>query len=169
MKIAVVYYSETGNTKKVAEEIFSAIDGDRTILTLDEMKGAEEYDLIFLGFPLIRFAPPRPVRAFLTKHAAGKVIALFITHAAWETEGEPSPLSTWIEKCESAAKEATLLGTFHCQGELAEEAAKQFLESPIPEVQWFGSLRPATMGHPNLTDLEAARLYTHRVLKKLNP
>ena len=51
-KILVTYISWTGNTKKVADAIFEVLGGDKTIKTMDEAQILDEYDLIFIGFPV---------------------------------------------------------------------------------------------------------------------
>lgn len=169
MKTLVTYYSETGNTRKVAEAVHAAITGDKMLSPLDELTSLDGFDLIFFGFPIMQFGPPRKVRMFLKDHATTKNIAMFVTHAAWETPGQTDALPDWLERCKLAAKDANLVGFFHCRGELSEASAIRFLDSPIPEVRWFGSLQPATLGHPDTLELEAARDFTIRVVDNQKP
>lgn len=169
MNILVTYYSETGNTRKVAEAIHAAITGDKRLCPLDELTSLDGFDLVFFGFPIMQFGPPRKVRMFLKEHSERKNIAMFVTHAAWETPGQTDALADWLERCKTAAKDANLVGFFHCRGELSEASAAQFLDSPIPEVRWFGSLQPATLGHPDTLELEAARDFTTHVVDNQKP
>ena len=48
MKILVTYYSESGNTKKLAEAIYDAIEEPgKEILPVQEVQSVDSYDLIF--------------------------------------------------------------------------------------------------------------------------
>ncbi len=166
MKTLVTYYSETGNTEKIAEAIFSKVSGAKDFLTFTVIDSLDGYDLIFFGFPIKQFGPPRKVRTFLKAHAAGKNIALFVTHASWEAPDQSELLAGWLERCKAAAEGANIVGFFHCRGELAATSAAQFLESEIAEVRKFGSLQPATVGHPDAAELARARRFALRVVKE---
>ena len=52
MRYAVVYLSDTGNTKKIAEEIFLALpEGKKKIVDLKK-DAFPDADLYFIGFPV---------------------------------------------------------------------------------------------------------------------
>jgi flavodoxin len=168
MKTLVTYYSETGNTNKIAQAIHGEISGEKVILPFSELTSLDGYDLIFFGFPIMQFGPPRKIRMFLKAHAAGKTIALFVTHASWEEPGQADFLSNWLEKCRAAAEGSNLVGFFHCRGELSADAAARFLTSDFEEVRKFGSMQPATVGHPTAGELEEARRFAGRVVQGVN-
>jgi hypothetical protein len=70
MKAIVVYWSETGNTEKVALAINDALDaaGVEVLLKRVEQAGGIDwygYDLICIGFPSYQWSPPKPVDTFL--------------------------------------------------------------------------------------------------------
>ena len=50
MKSLVVYSSQTGNTRKLAEAVFEALSGEKEILPVDDAPDPSEYDLIAVGF-----------------------------------------------------------------------------------------------------------------------
>lgn len=108
-KVLVVYFSHTGNTKKIAEYIISATDADSFEITTVEpyttdhkalvkqseielrqgfrpaLKGkltnTDDYDTIFIGSPswFATFAPP--VFTFLSENdLSGKTLIPFVTH-----------------------------------------------------------------------------------------
>ena len=166
MKILVTFYSQTGNTRKVAETIYKELEGENDLRPLEEVTSLEGYDLVFIGFPVIQFGPPRIVRRFLTDRAGGKKIAMFVTHASWDSEELRPALDAWLGKCRSAASGSDLVGFFDCRGELSESSAKLFLMSEIPEVRYFGSLQPQTKGHPDEMDLGRARDFTKIIITK---
>ncbi len=70
LKALVVYYSASGNTKKVADAIQSSLIDERVESTLLEVQDASaqelyDYDLVFLGSPSIEFLPAAPVMRFI--------------------------------------------------------------------------------------------------------
>jgi len=106
----VTYVSQTGNTKKAAEAIFDEIQGDKDIKELSELNSLDGYDLCFVGFPIIAFGPNPTVKEFLEKSAAGKKLAMFVTHGAHEDQEDLPP---WLEKYREAAVGADIIAFFN--------------------------------------------------------
>ncbi|MCX6013210.1 MAG: nitric oxide synthase [Chloroflexi bacterium] len=70
LKALIIYWSATGNTKKVACAIQSALvqKNINTVLnTISEASGGDlfDYDLVFLGSPSYQFLPPEPVQRYV--------------------------------------------------------------------------------------------------------
>jgi len=164
MKVLVAYFSQTGKTKSVAEAIFESIGGEKELKKLDEVDSLEGYDLSFIGFPIIAFGPAKEGKEFLEQKAAGKKVALFITHAAPEDQ---EGVEAWLDKCREAASSAELVGFFHCQGELSEAIANVLLKSDNPMMRSFGERRSETIGQPDETRLQRAREFAREVMGKL--
>ena len=83
MKILVAYLSETGNTEKVAQEIFDSIPGEgKELLPLDVVPGTGDYDLIFCGFPVQVHSVPPKVETFIRTIPKGKKVAFLTTHGS---------------------------------------------------------------------------------------
>jgi flavodoxin len=164
MTILVTYMTVSGNTKKVAEAIYGAIKGKKEIKPMNKVDSLEGYDLVFVGFPVMRFGPPDDVKSFMDRNAKGKKVALFVTHAMWSSM---EPLKGILMKCKEPANCAEMIGFFDCQGELAEAVAKSLLNNSNPEMQKFGQMRPMTMGHPDATDLEKAKAFAREIEGKL--
>ena len=143
MKVLVTYLSRTGNTKKVAEAIFEEIQTAKDIKALNQTNGFDGYDMIFVGFPIELYGPPKEVSVFLEQHSAGENVALFITHAAKEDAKE---LPEWLAKCKTAVAHANLVGTFNCQGELGEQIANYMLKSPDQKLVSWAKERSSTSG-----------------------
>lgn len=87
MKCAVIYFSQTGNTEKIARAIQSGVKeiaGHCDILTLKEAnpKNLYEYDLIGLGSMVFDFKEPANVTSFISnlRFLGGKHIFSFCTH-----------------------------------------------------------------------------------------
>ena len=164
MRVLVAYYTQTGNTEKVARAIFEEIDAEKELKRLEEVDSLEGYDLAFIGFPINGFQPAKPAREFLEKHAKGRTIPLFVTHASHEDIPE---LQGWLEKCREPAAQANLVGFFHCQGELSEQIAEFLKKQEDPKLRPFGEMRPQTVGQPAATRLRKARPFARETLDKL--
>lgn len=70
MKALILYWSATGNTKKVAQTIEKALlDSGITpvVRNIPEAEADElyDYDLVFLGAPVYTFMPPEPVLKYV--------------------------------------------------------------------------------------------------------
>ncbi len=81
-KVLVTYFSRTGNTRKIAEAIHGALDGDRELLPMDKVADLAPYDLVFIGFPVQSHSVPYKVEEFLKSVPTGKKVALFSTHGS---------------------------------------------------------------------------------------
>ena len=70
MKALIIYWSGTGNTKKVAETIDNTLknSGVESILKQVKEAGDEDlydYDLVFIGAPSHMWQPPAPVQEYI--------------------------------------------------------------------------------------------------------
>jgi len=65
----VTYFTQTENTKKVAESIYKNIEGDKQIMPISEVQeeDLEDYDLIFIGFPVHSHGVPFATESFIKK------------------------------------------------------------------------------------------------------
>ena len=164
MKTLVAYFSQTGQTKKVADAIFESIGGEKELKELSEVESLEGYDLSFIGFPIIAFGPAKDGKEFLEQKAAGRKVALFITHAAPEDQ---EGVGEWLDKCKEAAASAELVGFFDCMGELSQAIADALLKSDNPTMQSFGERRPETIGQPDEDRLQRARDFACDVMANI--
>ena len=122
-KVLVVYFSETGNTQKLAKLISDEIGGDfRRIETVKsyptgealfdytknerdnderpELKDLDininDYDVIFVGYPIWWYTLPMPIYTFFeTFDFSGKVIVPFNTHEGSGDGGTYSTIKGW--------------------------------------------------------------------------
>jgi flavodoxin len=70
LRSLIIYFSATGNTKKVADAIRDALEEANISVTFLEVKEAAQaelynYDLVFLGSPSYQFLPPEPMLRFI--------------------------------------------------------------------------------------------------------
>jgi len=164
MKLLVTYYSDSGNTEKVAKAIYEAVDqAEKEIVPLAEAqnKDLSRYDLIFYGFPVNASSVPAKAQSFLKALPQGAKLALFSTHGSFR--GGPLAV-TGIYNAMSLAKQAMVLGSFCCQGKV-KESILDALEKKPEHKQWVEEARSA-VGHPDAHDLDEAKDFTRKMLRK---
>jgi len=79
MKPCVLYFSRTGNTKRMAEAIAEAAKAPVFDMTSSEPSVVEGFDLLIVGTPVEGFRPAKETVAF-----EGKNAILFCTYALWK-------------------------------------------------------------------------------------
>jgi flavodoxin len=160
MNILVAYYSETGNTRKVAETIFSAIrDTRKKLLAIDQAEDLDAYDLIFCGFPVQHHSVPAKMVHFMQQLPKGKKLAIFATHGS--LRGGEKAVSAFYAAI-SLAKGQTILGTFGCRGQVKFQLLDEWMESPQHQA-WAIEAQSAN-GHPDAADLEEASTFAETML-----
>ncbi|MFC2002285.1 flavodoxin family protein, partial [Chloroflexota bacterium] len=97
MKSIIVYFSQTGNTKKIAEVIHStirAVTGHSDVVKLQaaDVNDLVDYDLIGLGCPCFAREEPLNVRRFTRglRPLRGKLCFIFATHGGHPGDVLPS-------------------------------------------------------------------------------
>jgi flavodoxin len=163
MRTIVTCFSETGNTRKVAEAIAGALPGDVLVTSLADAV-PDDADVAFVGMPVVRFGAPEQARAFLQERCRGRRVALFITHAAREDTPELQP---WLDTCREAAEGCEVVGLFHCQGQLAEPVRRYMLTSDVPDLVRFAGMAGSADGQPDEARLDAARRFAERMMEDL--
>jgi flavodoxin len=165
MNVLVAYMTKTGNTKKVAEAIFDEIADKKDIKPIDEVDSLQVYDVAFLGFPIHQMGPDKKTTKLLEKHCVnGRRIVLFITHAGPEDSPDLPPM---LEKFLSAARGATLVDMFHCQGELAKGIKRMMSIMPSAKFRMWAKM-DNSQGQPDQTRIDRARAFSRAVMKKLH-
>lgn len=165
MKFLVTYISQTGNTKKIAEAIYETIPEEKELKPLGEVESLDDYDFVFIGFPVQQFGPIQKASKFLKTKASGRKIAIFVTHAT--PPGIPI-LEGILAKCKKAATGSELVGFFDCQGELSENVAQMLMRIDNPQMQEFGKMRHLTVGHPDASEVESARVFARDIMDKIS-
>lgn len=172
MNILVAYFSQTGNTEKVAKAIVDAASRAHAVelKKIEDMAPADldAFDFIFIGSPLHAGGLAEPVKDFLIQMKArpGQKIAGFITHAApaypdQEMEGFAEPMETACRQ-----NNAEFKGCFNCQGFLTEALHEMIKNSQnLSDEEWADMVEQMT-GHPDTEDLEKAKSFTGAVLEE---
>ena len=138
MKIAVRYYSRSGNTKKVAEAIAAELGVEAK--DVSEPLG-EGVDNLFLGSALYAGGVDESIKKFIEENSASIGIIYNFGTAA-------SPANTYkkVKKIADGIGVKIAEEEFHCKGKFL------FLHGK----------------HPNESDLKNAREFARGVLKKIN-
>ena len=170
MNVLVTYFSQSGNTEKIAkaicEEAAKANKADLKKLEDITPGDVAGYDVIFLGSPLHSGSLAAPVKECLgaLQASSGQKMVGFITHFAPAYPDQD--MDGFTEPIKAACKEKGIeyVGCFDCQGALAEpmHAAVQKKLNKSDE-QWAGMVKQMT-GHPNEEDLAAAKACAKEVL-----
>ena len=112
MKIAVRYYTRSGNTKKLADAIAEAasVDAKDVSVTLEE-----KADVLFLGCSYYAFDVDQAVKDFIVKNKdhIGKIVC-FGTSAMMKSMRKP------VEKVAKTVNVAVANEDFHCRGQFGK-------------------------------------------------
>jgi len=182
MRILVGYFSETGNTKRIAEAIGAAAEGlghETRVAAVSEITAEDlaACEVAFLGSTCHSADVAQPLKATLSElpEGGGPKVAGFVTHATTMPDGDEwrnGMYEKWAGICEktftekTASKGVDFLGYFHCQGAPSPQI-EAFVHSTIitDEAVWKEYLSDVR-GRPNDEDLEAAKRFAKQVLEK---
>jgi len=151
MKSLVVYSSQSGNTKKLAETINEVLPGEKEIYPVDEAPDPGGYDFVAVGFWL-KPGKPDPKSSEYLKKAGKTKLFLFATHGAAVNSDHAKKA---MEAAKSLAEGADIIGTFDCQGEVNPVLLEKVKARPDPP-EWIGDAETAK-GHPDERDLNALK------------
>jgi flavodoxin len=86
MKPIILYFSRTGNTKRMAEAISESTKAPAFDISSSEPAVVEDFDLLIVGTPIEGFRPAQETTAFVERlpKAEGKKAILFCTCAFWK-------------------------------------------------------------------------------------
>ena len=164
MKVLVTYYSETGNTEKVARSIFEGIrKAEKDLLPIREVKDFEDYDLVFLGFPVHASSVPRKVEPFLKSLPKGTKLAIFATHGS--LRGGQLAVHAF-EYALSLASKAKIIGTFGCRGKVKHNLIEALMKKPEHKA-WAEEAQSSARHHPDDADLHDAGSFAKKMVKKV--
>ncbi len=173
MKTLVIYFSQTGNTEKVAQAIYESLSGscETDIRKLEDTGGEElsRYQLVFIGSPCHAGDLSGAAKKFLEEvpEQPGCTIAGFITHAGavYSKEDYEGSFKTFRNLCNG--KGIDVMGVFDCQGYL-NPAIHDFVKKSknLSDMEW--EERVARMeGHPDEKDLANARSFAEEMVEKV--
>jgi flavodoxin len=169
MKVLVTYFSQTGNTEKVAKAIAGAAGEAELKLIGDVADGSiSDYDLIFVGAPIHAGGLAADAKKLLDSISDSSKLALagFITHAAdvYESANFEKGLETFEEICNK--KGINYLGVFNCTGKLNEKIRPMVQQMKgVSDEDWAAQMEE-TDKHPNDEDLKNAGKFAAEMMDK---
>ena len=162
MKVLVTYYSQSGNTERLARAIHDGIErADKEIVPIQEGPSVEDYDVIFCGFPVQSSSVPPTVEPFLKGIPDGKMLAIFATHGS--LRGGQLAV-TAFHYAMSLAPKAKVIGSFGCRGKVKSKLIEALLKKPEHR-GWAIEARSA-VGHPDEADLEDGKEFARWMMTK---
>ena len=161
MRALVAYYSESGNTEKLAKAIYDGINAPgKEIMPISDAN-ANDYDVIFVGFPVQASSVPAKVEKFIKSVPEGKKLAFFITHGSFRG-GQLAIAALYYAF--SLALKITVLGTFGCRGQVKPSLIDALLKNPEHKA-WAMEAQSAA-GHPDDADLEDGKEFANLMIAK---
>ncbi len=159
MKTLVVYSSQSGNTRKLAEEVFDALAGEKEIHFVAEAPDPSGFNPVAVGFWLKAGKPDPQTLEYLPK-IEDQQLFLFATHgaAAGSAHAEGA-----MAHARSLVPNAKVLGTFSCQGEVDPSVMERVSQKPEPPV-WLKDA-PQAAGHPDQGDIEELKKAIEKAMK----
>jgi flavodoxin/ferredoxin len=154
-EVAIIFFSATGNTKKIADVIQKYLtDHDVSVTEIDitsfasrkEAVSLDKYDAVMFGFPIYSLRAPRVCRQWLEKlDGKGKKCSVFFTFGGFGKDPAHYYIQELLEK-----RNFTLVSTGEFLG-----------------VHTFNrSGWQAAQGRPNQSDFKIAKEYTHKTLQR---
>lgn len=170
MSSLVLYSSETGNTKKVANAIFEALpSADKDIKNIEEIDPAslQDYDFYFVGYWLRKGSCSIEVIRFLSS-LHHKRVALFGTCGLpQDSDGREAitqRISVWLPE------DNEFLGSFLCQGSMPISVRNccESMRTKIgdSECAKFLDAFDEALLHPDAADLTNAARFARQMLEK---
>ena len=162
MKALVTYYSQTGNTEKVARAIYDAIHVDKELLPVHDVKSVGGYDIIFVGFPVHAHSVPAKLFPFFKGLPDGQNIALFCTHGSLRGGHLPKQA---LEHAVGLATRAKILGMFGVRGRVDAKIIETLMKQA--EHRAWAEEAQGAHEHPSEMDLADGKAFARGVLAKI--
>lgn len=161
MKYTVAYQSKSGNTRKVAEQIYKSIHtDDKELINLDEEKCLPESDVYFIGFAIHDSNCSMDIIDCLEDLTDAKY-ALFATCGYLPTEDYKGKLQDNIEIW--LPEDGDYLGMFLCQGAVEYSQQNNMIRKmPSREAQ-LQRMFEIGSSHPNSKDLQSAEEFAEMI------
>jgi flavodoxin len=179
LKVLIAYYSETGNTEKVARAIFEVASkkheaqlkkiNDVSVDTLNN------FDLVFLGSACHSSDLAAPVKKVLDEipNSPKFKLAGFFTHSTWtskQTERARPFFDRWAGKCKasfekvSKKKQIGFKGCYNCQGKPSPPIEEFIHKTIITSDEDWKEYAEEAKKHPSSEDLREAKEFAQKVL-----
>lgn len=162
MKYAVLYQSNTGNTKKIAEAIFDEINTEEKVLVdIYDMSHLPKADVYFVGFAVCDHSCSLSVMEALDSLEDSKV-ALFATCGFYPVEKYKyiieKNMQAWINE------DVEYLGMYLCQGRVQHSQQVKFINGTSYAKDIIHEMFDKGESHPDEEDILSAKEFVRSVL-----
>ena len=126
----VVYSSLTGNTKAVGEKIFEIIEGEKNIVSIDDIKNVniDNFQKIIIGFWVDKGSADKKTRDFI-KSFSNKKVGYFGTLGADPESKHGNDVRERVSKL--CSEKNTLIGGFLCRGKIDPKLVEKMGKFPL--------------------------------------
>lgn len=166
MRYSIVYSSNTGNTRQMAEEIEKQLPAGELVYCGAPDAAALQAEVLFVGFWTDKGSCDEKV-AELLKQADGKTVYLFGTAGFGQSQQYFDQILARVR--ENLPAGAVYGGGFMCQGRMPQAVRSRYeaMQAKEPENARYKMLIEnfdAALAHPNADDLEAAAAWAKSCL-----
>lgn len=166
MRYSIVYSSNTGNTRQLAEEIEKQLPAGELVYCGAPDAAALQAEVLFVGFWTDKGSCDEKV-AELLKQADGKTVYLFGTAGFGQSQQYFDQILARVR--ENLPAGAVCGGGFMCQGRMPQAVRSRYeaMQAKEPENARYKMLIEnfdAALAHPNADDLEAAAAWVKSCL-----
>ncbi|MFW9805132.1 MAG: flavodoxin family protein [Candidatus Thorarchaeota archaeon] len=182
MKALIAYFTQTGNTKMIADVIYEALstksDVDISTVRHVNLDTLDTSDILVVGAPCHDSDLAPPVKRFLEKLPSSSSFKLagFFTHATYtrDEDGRGGSLyEQWAGMClpsfVSACKDKNIefIGCFNCMGKACAPIEGFIRQEIITDADEWNEYLPILRTKPDSSDFENARQFAFKLLEKL--
>ena len=167
-KYLVVYASETGNTERVAKEIYLAIHSEeKELLQIRNWNGQSDGDIYFIGFWVNHSSCSIEIMDLLMS-LHGKTVALFCTCGMGDSLAYHKLLENQI--LAFLPSDNRYMGAFFCRGKMSPEIRQNYNSFRGDKAATWEKLMQeyeASSTHPDNRDLLRANIFVDEVFRKI--
>ncbi len=181
MKIITIYFSQTGNTEKIAKAINQSFEKDHEA-DLRELKDIninmlDDYDLVFIGSPCHSSDLVKSIKSLLEEIPNNPKYNLvgFFTHACFppELEEYKELYEKWVGNCRktferiSSEKNIKFHGCFRCLGAPSAPIEQFIHQEIVTDEKIFKEYLAYVKPHPDEKDIQDAQKFALDVIQKV--
>lgn len=133
MKILIAFSSKTGNTRKIAESIHTALP-QAALYDIDNAPDPKAFDLLYIGFWVDKGTADEKAQSYMQK-IGNQNIALFATLGAYP---DSIHATESLDNAESLVPDCQIINRFICQGSIDPKL-----------IEWMNKLPPEHPHSPN--------------------
>ncbi|MBS3795213.1 MAG: flavodoxin domain-containing protein [Candidatus Thorarchaeota archaeon] len=171
MNILIPFFSQTGNTEKIAMAMQDGLSRNGHTVQIERVEDKDyglltDYDAVLIGSACHSRDVAEPVKDFLKHLRVGDdcIVAGFVTHSTVDPTGE------WTDQCfntfsrECHAKNIPLKGYFSCLGKPSPSVEEFIHTNIIKNESHFDKYLQLVESHPDRTDLRHAQIFAEEVM-----